>query len=283
MSSLTEDTGRLLRQTGRSQKTTSSYLSHIRRLVARWGDRATALDGDEIREYLEGMAAEGKSLSYINQAQSAIRFLYTSVLGAPNPIPGPGLLSRRVPLHGVFTREEIAGILSNVPDRKYRVALMLVYSSGLRVGETACLRRRNVDLEAMVIHVNDRSGRAVRDTIVARAAAVEIALLLEQDGDASPYLLPGRGRSTCVSARTIQRAFAEALLAAGITRHCTLGWLRHSFAVHLLEDGIDRRMVQTLLGITTASMITPYLKLAGRRNPLRIMSPLDRFHQGMRT
>jgi site-specific recombinase XerD len=97
--------------------------------------------------------------------------------------------------------------------------------------------------------------------------------------DSSPYLFPGRGKSNYVSARTIQRAFTEALLQAGIEEHATLGWLRHSFAVHLLEDGIDRKLVQSLLGISTPSMITPYLKLAKKRSPLRVMSPIDRFYE----
>jgi integrase/recombinase XerD len=277
MMDLVSETRRLLRETGRSPKTANSYLSHIRRLANTFGDRADSLNSDELKKYLEILVDESKSLSYINQAQSAIRFLYTQLLGKPNPLPGPGIVSKKVPLHDVFTREEVAEIISNVPDMKYRLSLMLVYSSGLRVGETAYLRKRNVDLDNLIIHVNDRSGKHIRDTILARSTAGLLKQYLDFRNDDSPYLFPGRGKSSFVSARTIQRAFTEALLSAGIERHATLGWLRHSFAVHLLEDGIDRRMVQKLLGITTPSMITPYLKLAKKRSHLRVMSPADRF------
>ncbi len=272
-----EETRRLLRQAGRSPKTANSYLSHIRRLVNTFGKRAVSLESEELRQYLEGLVEESKSLSYINQAQSAIRFLYTKVLDKPNPLPGPGVVSKKVPLHGIFSREEVRAILLNVQDVKYRLALMLVYSSGLRVGETAYLRRKNIDFDRMVIHINDRPGKHIRDTILASSCARLIKDYLNTRTDESSYLFPGRGRSSYVSARTIQRAFAESMLAAGISKHSTLGWLRHSFAVHLLEDGTDRRMVQSLLGITTPSMITPYLKLAKNRDPLRVLSPLDRF------
>lgn len=272
-----EETRRHLRQTGRSPKTANSYLSHIRRLAGRFGETVKDLSGDDLRSYLEELVEENKSLSYINQAQSAIRFFYTKVVNRPNPLPGPGIATRKVPLHGIFTREEIKAILSHVQDLKYRLALMLGYSSGLRVGETAYLRRKNVDTEKLVIHVNDRSGRLIRDTILSRTAAGMIRDYLNLRSDDSTYLFPGRGRSSYVSARTIQRAFTEALVASGIDRHSTLGWLRHSFAVHLLEDGVDRKMVQQLLGIATPSMITPYMKLARNRDPLRVQSPLDRF------
>ncbi len=67
------------------------------------------------------------------------------------------------------------------------------------------------------------------------------------------------------------------MLAVGIEKRATLGWLRHSFAVHMLEDGIDRKLVRTLLGITTPSMISPYMKLAKGRSALRVNSPADRF------
>jgi site-specific recombinase XerD len=279
MKDLIEETRKLLHAKGRSPKTANSYLSHIRRLKKTFNDKADSLTTKQLKEYLEKLVDEGKSLSYINQAQSAIRFLYTKVLKKENPLPGPGVVSKKVPLHGVFSREEVFAILKNVDELKYRLALMLIYSSGLRVGETAYLRTASLDIPNRIIHVNDRDGKHIRDTILSHAAADLLRRYLDSRVDESPYLFPGRGKSNFVSARTIQRAFAESLLQAGIKRHATLGWLRHSFAVHLLEDGIDRNLVQRLLGISTPSMITPYLKLAKRRSPVRVQSPIDRFYR----
>ncbi len=272
-----EETRKMLEASGRSPKTANSYISHLRRLVNHFGDQTGDLHKNDLRDYLESLVSEGKSLSYINQAQSAIRYLYSQVLKKDNPLPGPGIIAKKVPLHGVFTRDEIAEVFQHVHDLKYRLSLMFIYSSGLRVSETAIMKIDHVDLEKNIIHVYDPDGTFLRDTILAKTTGRILAQYLDLRTDPSPYLFPGRGRTSFVSARTIQRAFTDALAEAGIDKKATLGWLRHSFAVHLLEDGVDRKMVQKLLGIATPSMITPYLKLAKNRTPLRVLSPLDRF------
>lgn len=272
-----EETRKQLEISGRSPKTANSYVSHLRRLVNHFGDKTGDLTKNDLRDYLEELVSEGKSLSYINQAQSAIRYLYSQVLKKDNPLPGPGVIAKKVPLHGVFTRDEIAEVFQHVHDLKYRLSLMFIYSSGLRVSETAILRREHVDLDHNVIHVYSPEGVFLRDTILAKTTGRILAQYLDLRTDPSPFVFPGRGRTSYVSARTIQRAFTDALVEAGIDKKATLGWLRHSFAVHLLEDGVDRKMVQKLLGISTPSMITPYLKLAKNRTHLRVLSPLDRF------
>jgi len=277
MADFVEQTRKILRNAGRSPKTANSYLSHIRRLENTYGEKTAELDEDTLRKYLEDLVDEGKSLSYINQAQSAIRFMYKHVLKRENPLPGPGLISKKVPLHGIFSREEIKQIFENVHELKYRLALMLIYSSGLRVGEATHLLKENVDFQNMVIHVNDQDGEPIRDTILADSVADVLKYYIETRTDDSPWMFPGRGKTNCISPRTIQRAFAEAMLAVGINKRATLGWLRHSFAVHMLEDGIDRKLVRKLLGITTPSMISPYMKLAEKRSALRVNSPADRF------
>ena len=277
MADLVEDTRKQLREAGRSPKTANSYLSHIRRLTGVFGDRSDSLTEDALHKYFEGLVDEGKSLSYINQAQSAIRFMYKHVLKKENPLPGPGLISKKVPLHGIFSRDEIKEIFANVHELKYRLALMLIYSSGLRVGEATHLLRDSVDFDRMVLTVTDPEGGNTRETILARSTADILRYYIETRTDSSPWMFPGRGKTSCVSPRTIQRAFAEAMLAVGIEKRATLGWLRHSFAVHLLEDGTDRKLVQNLLGISTPSMITPYMKLATGRDATRVLSPADRF------
>jgi len=277
MNDLVEATRKQLRDAGRSPKTANSYLSHIRRLTGVFGGDSSSLDEDALRKYFEALVDEGKSLSYINQAQSAIRFMYKHVLKKDNPLPGPGLISKKVPLHGIFSREEIKEIFANVHELKYRLALMLIYSSGLRVGEATHLLRDSVNFDRMVLTVTDPEGGNSRQTILARSTADILRYYIETRTDSSPWMFPGRGKTSCVSPRTIQRAFAEAMLAVGIEKRATLGWLRHSFAVHLLEDGTDRKLVQNLLGISTPSMITPYMKLATGRDATRVLSPADRF------
>lgn len=274
MLELAEDS---LRETGAGGSTSSAYMSHLKRLGAVFGERAGSLSTGEMEGYLERTYPAVKSFAGMRQARSAIRFLYVRVLGRPDPLPSPIRLPGRSPLHRVFTRGEIAGILRSIPDARYRTALMLVYSSGLTVEEAICLLAGGVDLETPVIHVNDSNGGFLRDTIISAAAAREIASLLEARSERNPYLLQGRRSMSKISGKTVHRAFHDALRAAGIRRPASPSDLRFSFAVHLMEDGIEKGLVRELLGLKTDSMLAPYLSLVRRRSPLRIQSPLDRF------
>lgn len=272
-----EDIRQALRQDGKSQGTAASYVSHIRRLLDRFGDGVAGADDDDVREYFSELISQGRSASYTAQAQSAIRFYYTKMAGRPDPLSGMSARGTET-VERVLSRAEVASLLDAVEQPVYRLALILMYSSGLRSGEVCCLRRRNVDTDRMLIRVNDRAGRTLRETILSRACLPLLFQCLARRGDDQPYLFPGRGRTVCVSARTLQRVFVEAASRAGVStgRKATLNLLRHSFAVHLLEDGIDRRLVQELMGVGSSSMMTPYVRLAGGNARLRVLSPLDR-------
>lgn len=270
----------LLRQDGKSQGTSASYLSHLRLFLERFGEAAPDMPDEDIRAYVEELADLGRSSSYASQARSAIKFFYTRFVGRADPLEGVRTTREAGMVDRAFTREEIARVLDCTEQPLYRLAFMLMYSAGLRTNETCVLRRRNVDTAGMLIRVNDRTGRHLRTTILPRSCLALLYECLSRRNDEQPYLFPGRGRTVCVTGRTLQRSFSESLANAGVDTpgRMTLSWLRHSFAVHLLEDGIDRRLVQELMGIGSASMMTPYVKLAAANRTLRVMSPIDRFY-----
>lgn len=272
-----DDIRQALRLDGKSQGTAASYVSHIRHLLEHFGAGAAEADEADVRGYFTDLIAQGRSPSYTAQAQSAIRFYYTKTAGRTDPLAGIGSRGAEA-VERVLSRLEVASLLEAVEQPVYRLALMFMYSSGLRSGEVCCLRRRNVDTDKMLIRVNDRAGRTLRETILSKACLPLLFQCLARRGDDQPYLFPGRGRTVCVSARTLQRVFVEAASRAGVStgRKTTLNLLRHSFAVHLLEDGIDRRLVQELMGVGSSSMMTPYVRLAGGNARLRVLSPLDR-------
>jgi len=277
MNSLLEMASQRLTEASVRDSTHSAYMYHLKRLVSSFHDRAGSLSTREIEEFLERTYRSSKSLAGMRQARSSIRFLYTRVLGKQDPLLLHGGFPARSPLRGAFTRGEISGILKSIPDLRYRTALMLVYSSGLTVEETTCLYASGVDLETPVIHVNDASGNPIRDTIVSSAVALEISLIMSTRFEANPLLLQGRGGRTRISPRTLSRAFDNALRATGIRRRAIPADLRFSFAVHLMEDGIDKALIKDLLGLKTDSMLAPCLSLVKQRSPLRIQSPLDRY------
>lgn len=271
----------LLRQDGKSQGTAASYLSHLRLFFERFGEAVPDMPDEDIRAYVEELADLGRSSSYASQARSAIKFFYTRLAGRADPLEGVRTTQDTGMTERAFTREEITRVLDCTELPLYRLAFMLMYSAGLRTNEACALRRRNVDTTGMMIRVNDRTGRHLRTTILPRSSLALLYECLARRNDEQPYLFPGRGRTVCVTGRTLQRSFSQSLSNAGMdtSGRVTLSWLRHSFAVHLLEDGIDRRLVQELMGIGSTSMMTPYVKLAAANRSLRVMSPLDRFYE----
>ncbi len=276
-----ESVREMLRQDGKSQGTTASYLSHLRLFLERFGESAPDIPDEDVRAYVEELADMGRSPSYASQARSALRFFYTRLAGRADPLDGVRTAQDAGMADRAFTREEIARLLDCTEQPLYRLAFMLMYSSGLRTNEACALRRRNVDTAGMMIRVNDRTGRHLRTTILPRSCLALLYECLARRNDEQPYLFPGRGRTVCVTGRTLQRSFNLSLANAGLETpgRMTLSWLRHSFAVHLLEDGIDRRLVQELMGIVSTSMMTPYVRLAAANRTLRVMSPLDRFYE----
>lgn len=280
-SELLESVRELLRQDGKSQGTTASYLSHLRLFLARFGESAPDIPDEDVRAYVEELADMGRSPSYASQARSALRFFYTRLAGRADPLDGVRTTRDAGRADRAFTREEISRLLDCTEQPLYRLAFMLMYSSGLRTNEVCALRRRNVDTEGMLIRVNDTAGRHLRTTMLPRSCLALLYECLAGRDDDQPYLFPGRGKTVCVTGRTLQRVFGHSLANAGLETQgrITLSWLRHSFAVHLLEDGTDRRLVQELMGIVSTSMMTPYVRLAAANRTLRVMSPLDRFYE----
>jgi site-specific recombinase XerD len=255
-----------------SHKTISRYLSIIDR-YARFINTPLQESGvDEATRFLSFLERDiGSSASTINQAISAIRFLYTRVLGREAPLARRPKADRRLP--GVLSREEVMKILAAPHNLKHRVLLVLAYSAGLRVSEIAALRIRDVDSARGVILVHSGKGRKDRYTILAcrTKRLLEAYINLYQ-----PKLWLFEGQETGhISSRSIQEVFYKAKVSAGITKDVSIHSLRHSFATHLLEDGTDIRYIQELLGHANAKTTQIYTHIA-KKDFLRIKSPYDR-------
>jgi integron integrase len=268
----------------------------------------------EVQRFLSALAVdEGVAASTQNQALAALTFLYDQVLDRPlTRIEGitPARRSRHVPV--VLSPAEIRAILEKL-DEPIRLCAALMYGSGLRLRECLTLRIKDVDFDRHEIVVRDGKGGKDRRTPLADRCIAPLKRLLEkehqrarQDGrlDVRTTELPSslahkylnveteyRWRYLFVATRTfkdssgvrrrhhfhesaVQRAFKNAVLAAGVTKRATCHSLRHSFATHLLESGADIRTVQELLGhrdLRTTMIYTHVLNRGG----LGVRSPAD--------
>ncbi len=255
-----------------SRSTIHRYISIAER-YARFLDSPLLDSRDEdATRFLASLEQDsGASASTINQAISALRFLFCRVLGRETSLSRRPRSDRRLP--GVLSREEANRIVTAPRNLKHRALLVLAYSAGLRVSEIATLRISDVDAARGLILVRCGKGRKDRYTILAKKAN----RLLESYIDLyhpNEWLFEGQNGGH-LSIRSIQEVFNRARDRIGITKNVSIHSLRHSFATHLLEDGTDIRYIQELLGHVNAKTTQIYTHIA-KKDFLRIRSPYDR-------
>ena len=274
---------RALTLRGYSPRTRKVYLGQIRRFLEWCGSRSDprAADslpaelGERARAYiLELIEERGISKSYQNQVVSALRFLCESVLGRPAValrIPRPRKESR---LPTVLSPQEVARLIGRARNPKHRALLVLLYSSGLRVGELVRLRPGDLDADRGLLRVRAGKGDKDRYTLLARRA-IEVVGVYRAAFPSDRWLFPGGKPGRHLTTRSVQRVVKRAARAAGIEKSVTAHTLRHSFATHLLEAGTNLRIIQELLGHKSARTTQIYTRVT--TTELRsVQSPLDR-------
>jgi integrase/recombinase XerD len=220
----------------------------------------------------------------MNSIVSALRFFFTVTIDRPD-------LSRKLirvahprNLPVVLSRDEVARLLNATTCIKHQAALSVAYGSGLRVAEVAALKVSNIDSERMLLRVERGKGGRYRNAML---PADLLTLLREwwkvgrQQGVMHPqgWLFPGQDAMKPISTRHLHRVVVEAAQAAQITKRVGPHTLRHSFATHLLEDGVDIRVIQVLLGHSKLETTSLYTKVA-TRTVRAVISPLDKLRIG---
>ncbi|MEM6361900.1 MAG: site-specific integrase [Bacteroidota bacterium] len=258
----------------KAHNTIRTYLSQIKLFWMYYTDKPTdEISEPDIRRYLLYLVNERKiSESYHNQAINAIKFYYERILGwepkgyyVQRPVA-----SKRLPT--VLAKEEVQDLLSVVTNLKHKAALSLMYSSGLRAGELLNLRMSDLDSDRMVILVRKGKGKKDRTTILSPKV---LELLREYYIEHKPsfWLFEGE-KGGRYSQRSLQQVFQRAKASAGILKSGGTHTLRHSFATHMLESGVDLRYIQALLGHESSETTEIYTHVSTRY--LReIKSPIE--------
>ncbi|MDP3965053.1 MAG: tyrosine-type recombinase/integrase [bacterium] len=171
----------------------------------------------------------------------------------------------------VLSRKEIEAILSVTRNMKHRFILALAYGAGLRVSEVVALRVWDLDLRELTIHIKEAKGRKDRISVIPEKLVHGLHSMIE--GRPGEALVFGSERGGALATRTAQKIFENALKKAGITKDATFHSLRHSFATHLLENGVDVRYVQELLGHQSIRTTQQYTQVTNPKLK-KIVSPL---------
>ncbi len=259
----------------------TSHLRACKRFAAWLGRSPEAATPDDVRDFQRHLIESGTSICTRNQTMTGVKFLLRVTLRRHDLAAEVFHLKEPVKVPLVLSRNEVKRLLAMAPGLKARVMLSLAYGCGMRAGEVVRLKVGDIDGEQKIIRVVQAKGRKDRNVML---PANILGLLREwwterptgQDtGVPGPdrVLFPGyRGRH--LSARQISRLFKEAARAAGITKPVTLHTLRHSFATHLLERGVDIRVIQALLGHTKLTTTARYASVATGMISA-VTSPLD--------
>ena len=237
-----------LRLAGYSPSTRKIYLGYAK-LFAKYHMSSPAEMGeDQIRQYLLHMVEEKKILrETYRQIRAALIFLYTVTLKRQTEVEHLPVRRKKVKLPVILSGTEVQTLLDAVRVAKYRAIVMAQHAGGLRISEACRLRPEDIDSKRMVIHV--RAGKGGRDRYTVLSARF-LAFLRDYFRKYRPdgWLFPGKTTDGHASPDTSRRVFHAALAASGISKKLTPHALRHCFATHLLESGVDIAVIQALLG-----------------------------------
>lgn len=262
-----------LRLRNLSPRTSACYVAHVAAFARHFGRSPDQLDQEHVRLYQLHLRDEKQaSWSLFNQAVCALRFFYKVTLPRPWAVEHLPFAKRPRTLPAVLSRAEVQQLLACVARPGYRLLLTTLYAAGLRLSEGLHLQARDIDSARMVLQV--RCGKGQKDRIV------PLSPKLLEDLRAwwrlrrpTTWLFPGRNNQP-LSASGVQRACQAAAILARLAKHATPHTLRHSYATHLLEAGLDVRTLQKLLGHSQLGTTALYTHVTEER--LRgVISPWD--------
>lgn len=262
------------------RETQRNYIRDVGRFATFLGCSPDTATAEDVRRFQVEQSDQGVSVPTMNSIVSALRFFFLHTLDRPDLARKLVRMKRIRKLPVVLSQDEVARLLGATTCLKHQAALSVAYGAGLRAAEVAALKVRDVDSERMLLRVERGKGGQYRNAML---PAGLLALLREwwkvgrQQGVMHPdgWLFPGQHYLKPLSTRQLHRIVVEAGIAAGIDKRIGPHTLRHCFATHLLEDGIDVRIIQALLGHAKLDTTAYYTKVA-TRTMRNVTSPLDK-------
>ncbi len=262
--------------------TQRGYIAAVSNFTAFLGRAPDQADKEDLRRFQHHMRTQGASASSMNMAVSALRFFFGVTLERGDAEVGMTTVRQPLRLAVIMSPAEVARLLDHAPGLKARAALSLAYGAGLRVSEVVSLKVTDIDPERHVIRIEQGKGRKDRYALLSDDL---LELLRDwwrtgrEKGVMLPggWLLPGQNPVNPMTTRQLGRIFHGAREAAGIDKKVSLHTLRHCFATHLLEQKVDIRVIQVLLGHAKLNTTAHYSQVDSRtlksvKSPLELLA-----------
>jgi len=255
---MTED----LRIRNYSPRTIKTYVDRVAKFARHAGKSPDLLGPEDVRNYQNFLIENNVSWTTFNQASCALRFFYRVTLQRGwmiEHIPFPKH-EKRLPV--ILSRRELAALFAAVGNLKHRVILQTMYAAGLRISEVITLKVNDVDSQRMVLRVVQGKGRRDRYVPFSSTLLEILRTYWRIYHPGTVWLFPSESTNAPLTASTIQRACARARTKARIRKLATTHTLRHCFASHLLEAGVDLKTIQNILGHRSLNTTSIYLHIA---------------------
>ena len=262
MSPLREEMIKWMSRRGYAAPTIKSYTYAVQELARHYGRCPSQIGTEELLSYFDYLRDERcLAQGTISNAYSGIKLLWTQVLDQAWPAKRLPRSRRAKTLPEVLSREEVHSLIGGTLNLKHRSVLETLYGTGVRLGEVVTLLPTDIDSRRMQVRVERGKGKKDRYTILPPTLLTTLRAYYRQYRP-ERYLFEGRTPGRHLAKRTVQAVFKQACARAGIRRQVGVHVLRHSFATHLLEDGLDPVTVKHLLGHANLSTTSRYLHVA---------------------
>jgi integrase/recombinase XerD len=256
-----------------SPKTQQDYIRTIKTLTAFLGRSPDTASFEDVRRFQLHLATSGSGTPARNQAVVALRFFFRVTLRRYDIVEHTAFIHEPRKLPVVLSPEEVARLLDAAPGLKYKAALSVAYGAGLRAAEVVSLKVGDIDSKLMIIRVEQGKGRKDRNVMLS-PHLLDLLRAWYKAAHPKGWLFPGQNPVNPMTTRQFNRACHAAAQTAEIKKRVSPHTLRHSFATHLLEQNIDIRVIQVLLGHAKLDTTALYTRVA-TKTIREIMSPLD--------
>jgi site-specific recombinase XerD len=239
-------------------KTQHDYVQRVKNFAVFLGRSPETASFEDVRRYQLHLASSGVGVPTINQTVSTLRFFFKVTLKRNEIVEHTHVIHEPRKLPVVLSPEEVARLLDAAPGLKYKAALSVAYGAGLRANEVVSLKISDIDSKRMIIRVEQGKGGKDRNVMLS-PHLLDLLRAWWKAARPQGWLFPGRDPAQPMTTRQLNRAIHAAAEAAQIDKRVSMHTLRHSFATHLLEQKVDIRVIQVLLGhkkLETTSLYT---------------------------
>lgn len=258
---------------GFSQRTVEIYTYAVKRFAVHFGKSPLDVSPEECRSYFLALQERGISVAGARIAYSALKFLFStqerldilSLVPAPRPRRG---------LPEIMTKSEVQILFEHCSHKRHKALFSLIYSSGLRISEALALRMEDIDFKRRIIRVRAGKGGRDRLTVIGEKAVDALRSYITAYRPVSLAFYSRADPNLPCNQRAVQGFFRSVAKRAGLSPRYHVHTLRHSFATHLMEDGVNLFYIMSLMGHSSLSSTMVYLHM---RSPasLDIRSPID--------